>query len=125
MSLKAKQAVLDFGGTLQAVAVRRKKACVAAPTRAEVFRRMLKGDYIMERSSHDGKYQYCLYEGNNTPVVFVRDKVMQQLEGLVKVRGTSLVLDMEKVEAMQAKHPLNAVYQNHLLEQLNTEQPKN
>lgn len=58
---------------------KKRRSSAAIRSAIDLFKLLLQDKYIMRRTSHDKKYAYCLYEGKNVPVRFMKTTAFDQL----------------------------------------------
>ena len=77
---------------------------------------LLSGCYLYPTVNHSGKHGYKLYMGNQVPLRFYKNNVVQQLHryNLLKQQNKKLVISRRALQQLHGGNTLKKVYINHL-----------
>lgn len=65
-----------------------------------LFNSLLKGCYIMRRKSHDGKFDFCLYQPKKIPVKFIKYRDLKKLQFLLRQHNDTFILNLKSVRKL-------------------------
>jgi hypothetical protein len=95
---------------------KKKKAAGAISSALELFKLLLKGKYIMHRTSHDKKFEFCLYEHKNVPVRFIKTSAVKGLKklDLLRIKKEAMVLHRSNARKLHGNTKLKKEYKKSL-----------